>query len=698
MRFSTLLIYSIAATLLFTPFSHGAGFVDAKMFTVAGLSVAAVSADLNNDGHLDIATADNLGFVSVLLGNGNGTFKPVTKYPVSTEPVAIAAGDVNGDGFLDLVTASEFVGIHLLLNNGNGTFTVKNLGRIGTQPDGVALADVNGDGKIDLLIADFGVAGCDPGSVLLLLGNGDGTFQTSKSLSAGMVNPQAVAVADLNRDGKLDIVTGNGTSVGAVFGNSILLGNGDGTFQSFIAAFNGGSSTTATVADLNGDGIPDLVDGGFIAVSTLLGNGDGTFQPAKNYSVPGASTSAVADVDGDGIVDLVTGGNGVSVLRGRGDGTFQKAIVWGVGSEISIVGDFNEDGKLDLAAAARTSINVALGNGHGAFRAPHEYALGSAPSNVATGDFNNDGKPDIAVIKTTIGGSLAVLLGNGNGTFKTPITANFGFFDAVLAADLNGDSKLDLVLSGGASVQVLIGKGDGTFTKGQTVSVPGTAQSEVLGDFNHDGKLDLAVPSEGKTISVLLGNGDGTFQKAVNYSGTTGSQSIVAADFNRDGNLDLAVVNPFQNTINVFLGNADGTFQVPTTLSFTSPVYLEAADLNNDGNPDLFVTGASGSLLLGNGDGTFQAPMTVVNADGPVHAIDINRDGKLDLVISDENSTSVILLVATGGGSFKAPSLFYGGLINSYFASADFNGDLYPDLAVIDAINDVYVLLNTATP
>jgi hypothetical protein len=125
---------------------------------------------------------------------------------------------------------------------------------------------------------------------------------------------------------------------------------------------------------------------------------------------------------------------------------------------------------------------------------------------------------------------------------------------------------------------------------------------------------------------------------------------------------------------------------------------MEAADLNNDGKADLFVTGSSGSILLGNGDGTFQAPVNVINADGPVHAIDVNRDGKLDVVISDESATLVTLLVGNGDGTFKAPSFFYGGLINSFFASADFNGDLYPDLAVVDAINDVYVLLNTAKP
>src|SRR5437764_15147377 len=141
---------------------------------------------------------------------------------------------------MDLVTASEFSGINLLLNDGDGVFTVSSLGSIGVQPDGVAFGDVNSDGKLDLLIADYGVAGCDPGAVLLLLGNGDGTFQNSKSVSVGLVNPQAVAVGDINQDGKLDVVTGNDDTLGPVFGNSVLLGNGDGTFQNFKSANNGG--------------------------------------------------------------------------------------------------------------------------------------------------------------------------------------------------------------------------------------------------------------------------------------------------------------------------------------------------------------------------------------------------------------------------------------------------------------------------
>ncbi|HZQ67924.1 MAG TPA: VCBS repeat-containing protein [Terriglobales bacterium] len=698
MSYFTRVFSCLVLTASLSTLSNAAGFVSARMFSVAGLSLAGVTADFNHDGHLDIATADSLGFVSVLLGKGDGTFGPAAEYAVGTSPVAIAAGDINGDGIPDLVTASEFVGEAVLLNKGDGTFTVTQLGRIGTQPDGVALGDVNADGKTDLLIADYGVAGCDPGSVLLLLGNGDGTFQNSKSFSVGAVNPQAIAAADLNRDGKLDVVTGNDVTLGPVFGNSVLLGNGDGTFQTFKSANSGGSSATATVADINGDGILDLVDGGFIVVSTLLGNGDGTFQSAKNYAVPGGFSPRVADVDNDGIPDLITGGNGVGVLRGRGDGTFQNAIVWGIGSEMVVAADFNEDGKFDLAAAARKSVNVALGNGHGAFRAAHEYALSSLPTGITTGDFNNDGKADMAIIKTNIGGSLAVLLGNGNGTFKAPLTGSFGLFEAVLSADFNGDSKLDLAMSGGGTVQILLGKGDGTFTTGQRSSIPGDARSEVSGDFNHDGKLDLAVATEGPTIAVLLGNGDGTFQKAATYMGANESQSIVASDFNRDGNLDLAVVNPFHNSLNVFLGNGDGTFQSPSTVPITAPVHMEAADLNNDGKSDLFVTGASGSLLLGNGDGTFQAPVQVINADGPVRAIDVNRDGKLDLVISDEVATLLTLLVGKGDSTFKAPSFFYAGLINGFFASADFNGDNYPDLGVIDTISDAFVLLNTARP
>src|SRR5581483_11793382 len=277
-------------------------------------------------------------------------------------------------------------------------------------------------------------------------------------------------------------------------------------------------------------------------------------------------------------------------------------------------------------------------------------------------------------------------LGNGNGTFRKPLTTSLGNYVRVISADFNSDSKLDLALSAGAVVQILLGNGDGTFTKGQAAKIAGTGRSEVAADFNHDGRLDIAAANEETgNISVLIGNGDGTFQNAVNYAAGQFPESIVTADFNRDGKLDLAVANPFQNTVSLLLGNGDGTFQARLTTPFNGPSSLAAADFNGDGNKDLFVTGSDGELLLGNGDGTFQPGVSVLLADGPVKAVDVNRDGKVDLVISDLAYTNLVtLLVGNGDGTFQAPTTYFTGIFNSYFAVADFNGDKFPDLGVID--------------
>ncbi len=232
-----------------------------------------------------------------------------------------------------------------------------------------------------------------------------------------------LAAGDFNGDGKPDlVVTGPGNHI------SVLLGNGDGTFQTAVSYTAGVSPESVAVGDVNGDGKPDLVVGSSVGgtVSVLLGNGDGTFQPAVNYSTSsnGSFCVAVGDFNGDGKPDIVTANyldNTVSVLLGNGDGTFQAAVNYAVGnSPYSVaVGDFNGDGKPDLVTANYVggSVSVLLGNGDGTFQAAVSYAVGSYPDSVAVGDFNGDGKPDL-VTANYVGGSVSVLLGNGDGTFQ----------------------------------------------------------------------------------------------------------------------------------------------------------------------------------------------------------------------------------------------------------------------------------------
>ena len=262
----------------------------------------------------------------------------------------------------------------------------------------MAVGDFNGDGKPDLAVTNAN------SSISVLLGNGDGTFQAAVNYGVGS-GSSSVAVGDFNGDGKLDLAVANGNS-----SISVLLGNGDGTFQAAVNYGVGSGSSSVAVGDFNGDGKLDLAVANWngSTISVLLGNGDGTFQAAVNYSVgSNPRTVAVGDFNGDGKPDLAvanTSSNTVSVLLGNGDGTFQAVVNYGVGSGPSsvAVGDFNGDGKPDLAVAdgnlfTVSVLSVLLGNGDGTFQAAVNYGVGSGPISVAVGDFNGDGKPDLAV-------------------------------------------------------------------------------------------------------------------------------------------------------------------------------------------------------------------------------------------------------------------------------------------------------------
>jgi hypothetical protein len=274
----------------------------------------------------------------------------------------------------------------------------------GLFPVAVATGDFNGDGTPDVVVAN----NINNGTVSVLLGNRDGSFQAPISSAAGPY-PQSVAVGDFNGDGILDLAVVNNINDGTV---SVLRGNGDGTFQAPQPYAVGLRPYAVAVGDFNGDGIPDLVvtNRNTANVSVLLGKGDGTFEAAQNYATqPGPSGVVVGDVNGDGIQDLAvadyglsSSGHTVNVLLGNGDGTFQAHQDYDAGTHplAVAVGDFAGDGLLDLAVSDSNDagvVQVLRGNGDGSFQAPQGYPVASYPAAVTASDFFGDGTLDLAV-------------------------------------------------------------------------------------------------------------------------------------------------------------------------------------------------------------------------------------------------------------------------------------------------------------
>ena len=342
-----------------------------------------------------------------------------------SSPTDVVTADVNGDGKLDLITANNANNntVSVLLGNGNGTFQSQAIFATGPSPLSLAVADLNGDGKPDIIAANNG-----NDSISVLLGNGNGSFQSQATIGVGLA-PQGVAVADINSDGKPDLVVSGLTNPNAsplIFGLEVLLGNGDGTFQSptTIASGQNWSDPSISVVDVNGDSKPDLVVATAInAFGLFLGNGNGTFQSPATFSYGGSNKVVVADLNGDGNPDVVVSGNGPSlgVLLGNGNGTFQSATFIAAGQQRQsvAVGDINGDGKPDLISVSdhRPSyLSVLLGNGDGTFQSPVTFATGDSPFSVAVADFNGDGRPDLAVANAD-GNSVSILLATSNGDF-----------------------------------------------------------------------------------------------------------------------------------------------------------------------------------------------------------------------------------------------------------------------------------------
>ncbi|HVB87779.1 MAG TPA: VCBS repeat-containing protein [Candidatus Dormibacteraeota bacterium] len=655
-------------------------------------------ADLDGDGIDDVVlpgpAISNSPSLAILKGQRNGTLSPVS-YVTGVTATALATGDVDGNGKPDIVALSYANGtsssLTTLLNQGQGNFTQVSNGSInGIFPGPAALDDIYGTGSLDLIVSVK-----TPNSILLFRNTGGGRFGSPTAIATTAADNRNFSVADFNNDGFPDVVYTAANPTTGADEIHILAGQGGGASSDMTPASLSGITGYISVIDANNDGCPDLAvqspihSTAPLVLKVFLGHCDGTFSLASSAVIAPAGFAPyhllAGDFDHDGFPDLA-GVNGetepshILYLWGDGTGNFVAQQVNGPMGFVDAVGDVNGDGIPDVIVPDRfNEVSLSLGRGDRAFPSATSLAPANAGA-VSIGDVNGDGLPDLLFAGDPIGGTPGtVFLNEGNGQFV--LSGNVSP-NAFLLADLNGDGLADLIGSESGNLVIWPGSGDPSFQSTPVTIAPPDGATVNFGDLqsadiDSDGHPDLIA-------SGVIFFGLGNFQfDAVQIPLDA---PLAIGDFNGDGKLDLA--GPSQTLLN------QGNRQFRTVNSnlnmtvwpLTTPV---VADFNGDGVSDVaWVDGQSASIIdiaYGRGDGSFylQGELTGGQYAGGIAVGDFNGDGRLDILAGLEFAEQLVLYTNDGQGGFEV-SYFASGANTNTMACADLNKDGKPDVVIVN--------------
>lgn len=703
----------------------GETYFDAPSYgaDIDGRPVMAAVADFDGDGAPDLAVPNSGLAVSVLLGRGDGFFEPHREYAVAPPNTAnattgVAAADFDADGTLDLAVSTPTNNtVTLLWGNGDGTFRTGPQFVTAQYPGRPAIADLNGDGFPDLAFPCwYGQA------VSLLLSAGPGTFVDGGTIATPN-GCSGVGAGDLDGDGDADLAFADGNSV------RTAAGDGTGSFGAPVTIEDTGSYVyRVRVADLDGDGRTDVAYSGFAGVTLRLGDGSGGFA-VRGPLNPGVGVGdfATGDLDGDGVPELVTAnGSSASILPGLAGSNWgaPQHLPAGYDNRALALADLNLDGRLDgvLCSYNGATVSILLGNGRGRLGGGKMVATGFAPARLAFADFDFDGSSDL--VAPDAGANRVVLMhgdGRGGFSFSTALDVPQPVANAV-AADLNGDFLTDVLALGAtdyynpqpATLYVFLANAPGSFRPLQEYPCGVDLAEVFVADLNQDGRRDLVVLNTGASsqwgsdpgsVDIRYGTAGGQFGPPVRLNVNQSPSSVALGDIDGDGRSDLAVgsqgtsgvrllINPFTQTRTIA---TNGAVRSVVVAEMTGDVWLDVGAL----------VGPTPTIFRGLGFGNFATPGTALPStdwEQRLLAGDLDGDGRSELLATRHGNTLSIFTGVGTSGLFS--QLIVGCALGSGIpAIEDVTDDGRPDLVVPMSSfsggvfpSGVLVLANQPTP